>query len=184
MHDLVGSYQRLEYIYRMYIKSAFPLRDRAIAREREELLKTQTLLSQPPLLETVPVYPPSGLTLDDAADSLLSEYSDIRHLAKELFPPHLTLYNHQWQSLNATLGKGRDIVVTTGTGSGKTGVLSASIARSTCLRIGNMGSVSTSAFQFLVTGGKMKDKNVFHNGCMLHVRLRFEPSYFTLLMLW
>lgn len=120
MHDLVGSYQRLENIYRMYIKSAFPLRDRAVARERETLLKTPTLLSQPPLLETVPVYPSSGLTLDDAADSLMSEYSDIRHLAQELFPPHLTLYNHQWQSLNATLGKGRDIVVTTGTGSGKT----------------------------------------------------------------
>ena len=120
MNDLVGSYQRLENIYRMYIKSAFPLRDRALAAERDRLLEKPALLSQPPLLETVPVYPSSGLNLDDAADSLPKEYSDIRHLAQELFPPNLTLYKHQWESLDATLHQGKDIVVTTGTGSGKT----------------------------------------------------------------
>ena len=63
MHDVVGSYQRLERIYRMYIESAFPLRNQALSAERRRLLSQPTILSQPPLLETVPVYPSAGTTL-------------------------------------------------------------------------------------------------------------------------
>ena len=38
MQDLIGSYLRLEKIYRMYVKSAFPLRYDALSNEREQLL--------------------------------------------------------------------------------------------------------------------------------------------------
>jgi len=33
MHDLIGAYQRLARIYQLYIKSAFPLRYRALAED-------------------------------------------------------------------------------------------------------------------------------------------------------
>ncbi|MCC5623914.1 hypothetical protein [Nostoc sp. CHAB 5715] len=35
MHDVVGAYQRLNHIYQLYIKSAFPLRYRSLAAERD-----------------------------------------------------------------------------------------------------------------------------------------------------
>ncbi|MDM8528136.1 DEAD/DEAH box helicase [Anaerolineales bacterium HSG24] len=127
MHDLIGSYQRLEEIYRMYIKSAFPLRYRTLSKERDKLLR-QTgsengkagLLSQPPLLETIPVYPSSEYTLEQAVQELPSEYADLQHIAQTLFPDSIQLYKHQWDSLHHAIVDNKDIVVTTGTGSGKT----------------------------------------------------------------
>ena len=131
MHDLVGSFLRLERIYRMYIKSAFPLRHEALSHERDKLLRKIGILSQPPLLETVPVYPRAktsrgdDMKLQDAAATLLQEklsasYGDLQALAAELFPASRPLYQHQWDALKETLIHGNDIVVTTGTGSGKT----------------------------------------------------------------
>lgn len=123
MHDLIGSYLRLEKIYRMYVKSAFPLHYETLSQEREQLLSRvgeAGSLSQFPLLETVPVYESSGRTLANAADELPPEYSDLRYLAQKLIPHGLPLYKHQWDSLRSALIDGKDIVVTTGTGSGKT----------------------------------------------------------------
>jgi DEAD/DEAH box helicase domain-containing protein len=123
MHDVVGSYQRLERIYRMYIESAFPLRNQALSEERRTLLQQPEILSQPPLLETVPVYPSDGTTLSIAAKQLgeLDEnYGDLAQLARGLFPPDRALYQHQKDGLFDAVRDGKDLVVTTGTGSGKT----------------------------------------------------------------
>jgi hypothetical protein len=120
MHDVVGTYQRLEHMYRLYIKSAFPLRSEVLTNERDNLLKQPGALSQPPLLETVPVYAQSRYKLTDAAKNLPPEYAGLEMLGQKLFPPHLTLYKHQWDSLYEVLVNRKDLVVTTGTGSGKT----------------------------------------------------------------
>ena len=120
MHDLVGAYERINQVYRWYIESAFPLRYEALAAERRQLLSQQGILSQPPLLETVPVYPGSGMDLPAAGRALPPGYEDLPNLAKGLIPGGRELYRHQWESLDEVINKGRDIVVTTGTGSGKT----------------------------------------------------------------
>ena len=124
MHDVLGSYQRLESIYRMYIESAFPLRNQALAKERRVLLQKPTTLSQPPLVETVPIYPSSGKALPEIAEELTAtdkHYADLAQLAGGLFPAEDTpLYAHQDQSLRDAMECGKDIVITTGTGSGKT----------------------------------------------------------------
>lgn len=123
MYDVVGSYQRLERIYRMYIESAFPLRNQVLSEERRRLLKESTILSQPPLLETVPVYPSDGTTLSRIASELAEideNYGDLAELAHGLFPSGRTLYEHQKRGLIDTIKHGKDLVVTTGTGSGKT----------------------------------------------------------------
>ncbi len=130
MYDLIGSYLRLERIYRMYIKSAFPLRSEALSQERDTLLRQIGILSQPPLLETVPVYPKAqthsgkDMFLRDAGEELVrvklpDSYADVQHLAAELMSSR-SLYEHQWRAMQETLINGKDIVVTTGTGSGKT----------------------------------------------------------------
>lgn len=123
LYDVVGSYERLEKIYRMYIASAFPLKNGVLSRERDRLLNSQEILSQPPLVETVPIYPLSGKTLTAAATSIADispAYRDLQVLAAGLFSDNMELYKHQWQALSDTIVDGKDIVVTTGTGSGKT----------------------------------------------------------------
>jgi Lhr-like helicase len=120
VHDLVGAYQRLDRIYQLYIKSAFPLRYRTLAEERDRLLQQPGILSQPPLVEPVPIYPSSGMNLSAAANQLPSEYHNLAQLGQMIFDPGVQLYQHQWESLREVLVNQRDLVVTTGTGSGKT----------------------------------------------------------------
>jgi Lhr-like helicase len=120
MYDVVGAHKRLNRIYRMYIESAFPLRYQSLNSERTRLLEDSNVLSQEPLVETLPVYPSSGLTLSQAASRLPTDCSDVQYLARALFPNERELYKHQWQAMDEALMKRRDIVVTTGTGSGKT----------------------------------------------------------------
>ena len=119
MHDVIGAYQRIDHIYKLYIRSAFPMRYRVLAEEREAILGRMSLLSQPPLIEPVPVYKSSGKNLTQAAQNLPG-YEDLANLGQTLFPPELELYQHQWESLEAVCKNQKDIVVTTGTGSGKT----------------------------------------------------------------
>ncbi|MHC5721324.1 MAG: DEAD/DEAH box helicase, partial [Nostoc sp.] len=78
------------------------------------------ILSQPPLVEPVPIYPSSGMNLSAAANQLPAEYQDLAQLGQMIFDPGVQLYQHQWESLYQVLVNQRDIVVTTGTGSGKT----------------------------------------------------------------
>jgi DEAD/DEAH box helicase domain-containing protein len=120
MHDLLGAYQRLDQMYRDYIRSAFPLRSMELANERDAALARRGVLSQPPLVETVPVYPSSQLYLADAAKRLPNGCEDVAALGSKLFPSHIQLYKHQWDAVDAVLNRQKDIVVTTGTGSGKT----------------------------------------------------------------
>lgn len=123
MYDVIGAHQRLERIYRMYIESAFPLRNQALSEERRTLLQQPEILAQPPLLETVPVYPSDGTTLAQVSEELAQiddGYGGLAEIANGLFPTGRTLYEHQKRGLLETIRDGKDLVVTTGTGSGKT----------------------------------------------------------------
>lgn len=120
MNDLVGTYERLERLYRLYVNSAFPLRSSLLASERDDLLSRPGILSQPPLVEPIPTYESSNLTIEQAAALLPESYGDLATLGQGLVPSPRTLYQHQWESLDAVINRSRDIVVTTGTGSGKT----------------------------------------------------------------
>lgn len=120
MHDVIGAYQRIEQMYRLYLKSAFPLRSPVLSDERDRVLSQPGVLSQPPLIEPVPVYTSSGLDLASATARLPTEYRDLVALGQKLFEPGMTLYSHQLESLEKAIIDHRDLVVTTGTGSGKT----------------------------------------------------------------
>jgi len=120
LFDLVGLYERLNQVYRMYIESAFPLRYDVLNMERSRLLSESSILSKPPLLETIPIYPTSGKTLETTCQSLPPEYQDLIHFTQSMIPEGMELYQHQWEALEEVLINNNDIVVTTGTGSGKT----------------------------------------------------------------
>lgn len=119
LNDPIAIHDRLERVYRMYIESSLPLRYESLTRERRQILERPGVIAQPPLVEPVPVYESSGLTLAGASEALGERYRDLPFLAQPLFPGGRQLYTHQWEALRESLA-GNDVVVTTGTGSGKT----------------------------------------------------------------
>lgn len=118
MFDLLSVQQRLKNVYLQYINSALPLRYPELIRERQQALSESLQLAQEPLVEAVVTYPSSGKSLQQAGQQV--GYPDLARLAGPLLPAPLSLYQHQWQALETVLIQGRDLVVTTGTGSGKT----------------------------------------------------------------
>ena len=120
MVDLIGAHHRLAEMYRLYVNSALPLRSIELGEERDRLLSRPGMLSQPPLVEPVPRYRSSGMNLAAATRVLADDYADLAQLGRQLFGDSLTLYQHQVASLEAAITRRNDIVVTTGTGSGKT----------------------------------------------------------------
>ena len=120
MYDAVGAQHRIGDLLNLYIGSAFPLRSEALEAERNKAIRRDGVVSREPLIEPAPIYPSSGYTLERASQMLPIGFRDLASLAAPLFSPRTELYRHQWRSLEATISEDCDIVVTTGTGSGKT----------------------------------------------------------------
>lgn len=119
MNDLIGIQRRLERLYRLYIKSAFPLRNTQLREERDLLVAAQGILSQPALVEPMPEYETSNVAPIGLGDQL-GLLGPIGTLADALMPQVPALYKHQFQAVEAAVVREKDVVVTTGTGSGKT----------------------------------------------------------------
>jgi len=124
--------KRLQETLRGYIESAYPLSDPTLIRARRRLLEEEAgghLLAQEPYIETTTRYATSSKTYADlglsehvaglfsalaASPSAQSTPDDERTV---LYP---SMYLHQENAFREFLVHGRDIVVATGTGSGKT----------------------------------------------------------------
>ncbi len=120
---------RLRGQLRRYIESAYPLSDGTLIKARRKLLEEAEggrLLAQEPFVETTPRYrvfrgryadlglPPSIARLFEKLTQTATDHDPERTL---LFPE---MYEHQASAFRAFLGEGKDLVVATGTGSGKT----------------------------------------------------------------
>jgi DEAD/DEAH box helicase domain-containing protein len=119
--------EELHDIYLRYLDSPFALRYPDLQQERRQLLSADGRIVRHPLIEPVPAYDRTPHTIDAACQHLLSgshqpqEVQEIAgFLALGLFPPSRTLYTHQYEAFERSYIQGRDVVVTTGTGSGKT----------------------------------------------------------------
>ncbi|WP_040259139.1 DEAD/DEAH box helicase [Pseudomonas massiliensis] len=104
---------------RQYIEAQYHIRDEGLVRERHALLQANETIAQTPYVEATQVYKTGeayqGLAIPPAAASALSDLSE---MGLGLYPRP---YEHQSQALTAFLGKeAADLVIATGTGSGKT----------------------------------------------------------------
>ncbi|WP_374712411.1 DEAD/DEAH box helicase [Symbiobacterium terraclitae] len=115
-----GVAERLHNTLTSYIESAYHIRNTSLINERKRLLEEVGMIAQEPYVEATPSYEIGQsydqLQIPPRAQEVLSE------LAK-LEPPvgiYSRPYQHQAQALTEFLGKKRDIIVATGTGSGKT----------------------------------------------------------------
>lgn len=104
--------------YVEYIDTGIPIRSKYYRKRRREILSTGHALMQEPYLELIRKYKPS-MTIGEyckvrALSSDISEYLSIS-LCHDI-----KLYEHQVRALDAAYINKKNVVITTGTGSGKT----------------------------------------------------------------
>lgn len=107
---------------RDYIEATYHVGHPAVIQQRRNLLEGEGVLFRAPFIESTPRYQTNrrfaDLALDDAVLTLLDHLTgrDGGNVPLLYDPP----YTHQAQALERTSRDGRSLVVTTGTGSGKT----------------------------------------------------------------
>ncbi len=112
-------FDELREAYLRYLDSPFRLRYQRLLDERRDLLDADRQLYREPLFEPVPPYASSGLTLAQACARIGISQDVADFAASGLFPARRLLHGHQLEALEETRA-GRAVVVTSGTGSGKT----------------------------------------------------------------
>lgn len=122
LHPL-NLYESLKEVYLSYYDTAFRVRDEGIQAERHQLLRNENVLFTEPLLEPVPSYEEYKSIIELAPEiGLTQEQADM--LARAVFdsPGSFRLRNHQQESLVTSMAgsEKRNVIVTAGTGSGKT----------------------------------------------------------------
>lgn len=118
--DLITSFNGLRDAFFRYYNTPFGLANEDLQRERQALLDRDNGIYRMPLLELRPEYKTTGRTLAESAIAagLSTELADFASTG--LIPAGRSLYTHQELSLLHGTAPGRNVVITAGTGSGKT----------------------------------------------------------------
>jgi len=127
MNNPLALFQNLRQMYLRYINSPFALRYDELSREREQMLDRDGFIWREPLIEPVPAYRKCGQDFRGMLHGLVDaswgaaaadEVADFIHCGT--FPANQEPYAHQREVFLESVLNGRDVIVTTGTGSGKT----------------------------------------------------------------
>lgn len=127
MNNPIALFENLKQMYLRYIKSPFAIRYEDLSRERQEMLDRDGFIWREPLIEPVPAYLTCGHDFRTMAHGLLDvswgvssvdEFADF--ISCGLLGAGLKPYLHQREAFEESFVNGRDVIVTTGTGSGKT----------------------------------------------------------------
>lgn len=115
--DAVGTAAEIKSTYRRYLQSLLAVRDPSLDAALREAIERTPILDKGPYLEATPAYRP-GATVRELIDEgvLAPSFSD---LASAKLPLDRPLYVHQERAIRKVVA-GRNVVVATGTGSGKT----------------------------------------------------------------
>lgn len=110
----------LDKTLREYLEAQYHIRNEGLIQERAELLKQPGVVSQEPYIESTPTYelgkPYSELDIPQPAKQLLKALSELKPGVGVFEKP----YVHQAEALEKFLTHKKDLIVATGTGSGKT----------------------------------------------------------------
>jgi ATP-dependent helicase YprA (DUF1998 family) len=127
MSNPISLFNDLREMYLRYLDSPFDLRYPDLVTERRALLGVDGRIFREPLAEPLPAYESTNQTFQAIAQARLggawapgdiADLSDFVSL--ELFPATRSPWVHQDQVFTESVINGHDVVVTTGTGSGKT----------------------------------------------------------------
>ena len=116
--DPVKSFRTLSERYLSYYDTPFGVADDTIMRERRELLDRDGGLYREPRIELRPSYALAERPFEQAAESAGLTSVEAEFLSGALLPPGARPYTHQSNALTAE--PNRNLVLTPGTGAGKT----------------------------------------------------------------
>jgi Lhr-like helicase len=124
MYDPVAAFEKIRDNFLLYIKTAFGTKFPEIEQERERRLRQPGVFYQEPWIEPLPRYERSGMTIhqlgfEDVPGLDETALEDFKQLASCGLVGDYELYSHQVEMLRRALS-GQNVVVTAGTGSGKT----------------------------------------------------------------
>ena len=106
--------------YLRYLKTIYPFQEQDLRSQLWQALETPSLLVKGPLLEASPPFE-NGRSIGGLVETGLL-HPAFRALCSEALPLTRPLYTHQEQGIGKVVGDRRNVVVATGTGSGKTEV--------------------------------------------------------------
>lgn len=118
--DAIGTFDRLREAFFSYYDTPFGLSSESLQRERRELLDRDGGIYRHPLLELRPEYVTVGHDMAASAFAAGAPEELAGFVAAGLIPPGRELYRHQEAALRLGQSSGRNLVITAGTGSGKT----------------------------------------------------------------
>ncbi len=119
MNNPFKVFDEVRRAYLRYLDSPFRLRYDALMEERRNLLDQDGQLYRDPLIEPVAPYESSPFTVSAACRELGIPRRVADFITLGLFPADRRLYEHQFDAWSESR-KGQAVVVTSGTGSGKT----------------------------------------------------------------
>lgn len=119
MNNPFKVFDEVRRAYLRYLDSPFRLRYDALMEERRNLLDQDGQLYRDPLIEPVAPYELSPFTVSTACGELGIPQRVADFMTLGLFPADRRLYEHQFDAWNESR-RGQAVVVTSGTGSGKT----------------------------------------------------------------
>ena len=123
MNNPFEVWRDLKSIYLKYLDTGLPIKYTLLEKERRQLFEEPDAVCKTPIIELVPRYE-EYCSLREACDSLglMPEFAHFATLG--LFPDRGSsesrMYAHQYDALKAAVVDRKNIVATTGTGSGKT----------------------------------------------------------------
>jgi ATP-dependent helicase YprA (DUF1998 family)/predicted RNA-binding Zn-ribbon protein involved in translation (DUF1610 family) len=116
--DPIRTTQAITDSYFNYLSTTFHLKDTNLRRQFEQSLRITGKFVKGPILEATPPFETSGSIEKLIESGILS--TRFRDLNTGKLPLSRPLYNHQHQAIEKSVQDKRNIVVATGTGSGKT----------------------------------------------------------------
>jgi ATP-dependent helicase YprA (DUF1998 family) len=148
MATLLQAIQSTKTRHIEYIESAYHIRHPQIILERRALLEGSTGVATSPWLEATPAYKP-GSRLEE-----LQVPAPLKQLLLEMGSRNLgvfnPLYDHQSRALESFFREGKDLVVSSGTGSGKTEIFLYSILGNLVLEGARRKSTSVRGVRALI----------------------------------
>ncbi|MGH9228024.1 MAG: DEAD/DEAH box helicase [Acidimicrobiales bacterium] len=115
--DPIAASDRVERDYRSYLASTFSFADASLRHDLETRLTEPGRVRRGPILQAAPPYRPGATLTDLVEDGVL--HPGLLERDDDKLPADRPLYVHQEQAIRATR-HGRNLVIATGTGSGKT----------------------------------------------------------------
>lgn len=119
-YSIDGIADSLTWKLKEYLETQYPITNLEIQKKRKELLNKENLLSTDAFIESTPVYKLgktySQMNIPEASKEIMNELSSLNP-SVGVFPAP---YEHQEKAMEYFLNDSTDIIVSTGTGSGKT----------------------------------------------------------------